>query len=184
MLRQSEALTIVLVSHAFSTRGHVRVYTNKARKRWFDWPKWRLSREEFAQFLQGSYVVPHRFTMDGTVYWLFEGQFYKDTDALTADEVAALLVTRKRQRQHQIDRAKTISAAPATHNSPTSRGTIPDDVKMLVWDRDRGRCRKCGSNHELQFDHVIPISMGGASTPENLQVLCGRCNRAKGASLV
>ena len=67
------------------------------------------------------------------------------------------------------------------HEAP--RGAIPDDVKHLVWQRDGGACRSCGATLELQFDHVIPVSMGGASTPENLQILCGPCNRRKGASL-
>lgn len=64
------------------------------------------------------------------------------------------------------------------------RGQIPDDVKQLVWHRDGGRCRGCGSAGELQYDHVIPVSMGGGSTEDNLQILCGPCNRRKGASVV
>jgi 5-methylcytosine-specific restriction endonuclease McrA len=64
-----------------------------------------------------------------------------------------------------------------------ARGHIPDDVKHLVWTRDQGRCRNCGATAELQFDHVIPVAMGGGSGPENLQVLCGPCNRRKGASV-
>ena len=29
-------------------------------------------------------------------------------------------------------------------------------------------------------DHIIPLSMGGNSTVENLQLICGRCNTRKG----
>jgi 5-methylcytosine-specific restriction endonuclease McrA len=47
--------------------------------------------------------------------------------------------------------------------------------------RDGGRCRQCGSTAQLHFDHVIPISRGGANTLANIQLLCGACNRAKGA---
>ncbi|RSM87100.1 hypothetical protein DMH25_42665 [Streptomyces sp. WAC 01325] len=35
----------------------------------------------------------------------------------------------------------------------------------------------------MQFDHVIPVAMGGSSGADNLQVLCGPCNRSKGAGL-
>ena len=49
--------------------------------------------------------------------------------------------------------------------------------------RDGGRCRQCGSTNQLHFDHVIPISGGGANTVANIQLLCGACNRAKGAKL-
>ncbi|WP_082764056.1 HNH endonuclease signature motif containing protein [Frondihabitans sp. PAMC 28766] len=57
------------------------------------------------------------------------------------------------------------------------------DVRQLVWKRDGGKCRSCGSNTELQLDHIIPVAYGGATTVDNLQVLCGPCNRRKGASV-
>ncbi len=61
------------------------------------------------------------------------------------------------------------------------RREVPPDVKMLVWDRDRGMCAKCGSTEELHFDHIIPFSKGGSSLdPKNIQVLCSKCNMAKG----
>ena len=31
----------------------------------------------------------------------------------------------------------------------------------------------------LEVDHIVPLSRGGLSTPENLQTLCWRCNRSK-----
>lgn len=34
---------------------------------------------------------------------------------------------------------------------------------------------------DLQMDHVYPWSRGGETTYENLQTLCGSCNRTKGA---
>lgn len=36
----------------------------------------------------------------------------------------------------------------------------------------------------LEVDHIVPVSRGGLSTPDNLQTLCWRCNRTKGAKLV
>jgi 5-methylcytosine-specific restriction endonuclease McrA len=63
------------------------------------------------------------------------------------------------------------------------RDVIPDDVKQMVWMRDGGSCRHCGAQAELQFDHIIPVAMGGSSSAENLQILCGPCNRRKSAGL-
>ena len=65
--------------------------------------------------------------------------------------------------------------APLKHRSRY----IPKWIRLRVWDRDKGRCVKCGNYKNLQFDHIIPISKGGASTIENLQILCSKCNGKK-----
>jgi hypothetical protein len=57
---------------------------------------------------------------------------------------------------------------------------ILQDVRIAVAIRDGGRCRQCGAMTDLQFDHVIPHSRGGANTVRNVQLLCGDCNRRKG----
>jgi len=59
--------------------------------------------------------------------------------------------------------------------------SISQSVKIAVSARDGGRCRQCGSTEELHFDHVIPWSKGGSNTIANIQLLCGPCNRRKGA---
>jgi hypothetical protein len=71
----------------------------------------------------------------------------------------------------------SLKAAPFGERSRA----IPQDVKIEVAARDGGRCRQCGSNNELHFDHVIPWSKGGPNTVGNIQLLCGTCNRRKGA---
>ena len=48
----------------------------------------------------------------------------------------------------------------------TQRETIPDKVKMFVWQRDQGRCVKCSSQERLEFDHIIPVSKGGSNGRE------------------
>jgi 5-methylcytosine-specific restriction endonuclease McrA len=116
-------------------------------------------------------------------YWRFGNRWFWDNEGLTAADVRALVVTRDQQRQDTLNRAHT-TADMASRPAPVQRGAIPADVKQLVWHRDRGQCRGCGANTELQFDHIIPIAMGGASTEDNLQVLCGPCNRRKGASII
>jgi 5-methylcytosine-specific restriction endonuclease McrA len=115
-------------------------------------------------------------------YWWFQRRFYSDNDGLSQSQIYALLITRQQREQQRIAIAQATVAVGATPQS-SSRGAIPDDVKQYVWARDGGRCRSCGSGVELQFDHVIPIALGGSSIADNLQVLCGPCNRRKGAGL-
>ena len=63
------------------------------------------------------------------------------------------------------------------------RDRIPDSVRLFVWQRDEGKCVRCGSVEKLEFDHIIPIVKGGANTERNIQLLCESCNRAKGAAI-
>jgi len=114
--------------------------------------------------------------------WQFQGRFYWDNDGLSASQVYALLVTRGMREQQRIERAQAVVAMGSLPRGRVRQG-VPDDLKQLVWQRDSGRCRHCGSQHELQYDHIIPLSMGGATSAENLQILCGPCNRRKGAGL-
>ncbi len=64
-----------------------------------------------------------------------------------------------------------------------TREYIPESVRVFVWRRDGGRCVKCGSQTKLEYDHIIPVSRGGSNTARNIQLLCEKCNREKGASV-
>lgn len=66
--------------------------------------------------------------------------------------------------------------------SPRSR-RITQEVIDSVWNRDGGRCIQCGSNENLEFDHIILHSKGGANTYRNIQLLCEKCNRSKSAKI-
>ena len=52
-----------------------------------------------------------------------------------------------------------------------------------IYARDRNMCQYCGKRYpssELSLDHIIPRSMGGKSTWNNIVCACTRCNVKKG----
>jgi hypothetical protein len=70
--------------------------------------------------------------------------------------------------------------------APQSEGDtrhIPQHIKQAVWQRDQGKCIQCSSSSYLEFDHIIPFSKGGASSVNNVQLLCRKCNLSKGDRL-
>jgi 5-methylcytosine-specific restriction endonuclease McrA len=36
------------------------------------------------------------------------------------------------------------------------------------------------TSNEMEFDHIIPEQLGGATAPQNFTLACRACNRAKG----
>jgi hypothetical protein len=60
-----------------------------------------------------------------------------------------------------------------------AREPIPAHVRRIVWERDDGQCVQCGNTRDLHFDHIIPVSLGGGNSVENIQILCQHCNLRK-----
>lgn len=62
----------------------------------------------------------------------------------------------------------------------TDDSAIPDRVKMRVHAVAEGRCAKCTLEATTgQYDHAIPIIIGGENRESNLQFLCVPCHKAK-----
>ena len=80
------------------------------------------------------------------------------------------------------------------HGYVTARTDIPQrtDVdapknyrqnKHVLYGKQEGQCGGCRMNFPFKIfevDHIIPQSRGGTDHPDNLQLLCGHCNRTKG----
>jgi len=132
---------------------------------------WKEQRQRPVQVMHDS---------DGSrKWWMFKRQFYVEDERYSAEEIRILLLDREAKRKRKIESAKRRleqeSRAPIAR-----RESIPEEVRMFVWRRDQGRCVKCGSKENLEFDHIIPVSKGGSNTARNIQILCQKCNREKG----
>ena len=69
----------------------------------------------------------------------------------------------------------------------TDLGHIPrynaTENKTRLYGEQGGDCNGCGEHFQtqhLEIDHIIAESVGGTDHIENLQLLCGHCNRIKG----
>lgn len=63
------------------------------------------------------------------------------------------------------------------------RGALAGNVDYtVIWERDNGICHICGlpvPTNDVHFDHVIPLSRGGAHSMENVAVAHSMCNLRK-----
>jgi 5-methylcytosine-specific restriction endonuclease McrA len=58
---------------------------------------------------------------------------------------------------------------------------IRKDTVAKVMRRAGGACEQCGSDSDLEIEHLVPVSQGGSNAASNLKLLCGNCIRSKGA---
>jgi hypothetical protein len=70
------------------------------------------------------------------------------------------------------------------------RALMTSKLREKIKVRDDYTCKECSlsirdeKNLLLEIDHIHPLSKGGITAEDNLQTLCWRCNRTKGAKVV
>lgn len=70
---------------------------------------------------------------------------------------------------------------------------ISDEDRRAIYDRDAGMCQLCAapvdfdahylSRSSPTLDHILPRSLGGDDSPDNLRLACRQCNAARGNRL-
>jgi len=128
------------------------------------------SRLGFATINENTLTVEYKF-----VYTSNSGRAQRFfTVPMTEDTIVKLI--------EMLESKLTISAF-----TREQRSLMTSSLRQKIKERDNYTCQSCGNsthiepNLLLEIDHVIPVSKGGYTTEENLQTLCWKCNRSKGA---
>ena len=160
--------------------------------------------DERRKRLEGSIAQLTRY--ESTLAHLAAGEMARDGEVSAITEgrqarAAAIRAEREAELRAEVARA-TPSAdrlldVRGQHFNPSAPGQrdrrrmpLSKEVKQEVWARDGRRCQRCRitdsdavarDGEHLHYDHMLAFSRGGGDTARNIQLLCGRCNRAKGA---
>lgn len=142
----------------------------------------RWSKAQMAAAQQAQATEPVPVWRDGRRnLWLFSDGFYWEDDGLDAEDVKALVLQRKRRQAQKLQSARSLMRAE--ENGRSTRVAPSTELRRAVFERDGGRCVECGGSFDLQYDHILPVAHGGATTLQNLQLLCADCNRRKSDSI-
>lgn len=91
---------------------------------------------------------------------------------------AAKIARRRWAKRNPVKRRAISQRYTARKNGAPGRGVTAEDIERIL-ERDGHQCLVCGAIEDLEMDHIIPLSRGGAHDPSNLQTLCRSCNSSK-----
>lgn len=110
---------------------------------------------------------------------LFQNCFYHVKRDHTPEELKLLVFEAADKDRIKFERLKSKYYSESSQEIKFNRPRISEEVRIAVWRRDEGKCVRCGSRENLEYDHIIPISQGGSNTVRNIELLCEKCNRTK-----
>lgn len=105
----------------------------------------------------------------------------RDAGLLDQDERGTLRVHNWDGRQFNTEE-KAQQRVARYRQKLASNGVGPNDAAKFreqVYRRDGEKCIYCLSDEQLCLDHIVPVSQGGKTHPDNLATACKRCNSGK-----
>ena len=91
----------------------------------------------------------------------------------------------KKTKKEYYENNKDVFMASSRNRRARNRGAsgshTKDDI-ILILTMQNDKCAWCRSrlNGKYHIDHIQPLSKGGSNFPNNLQILCAKCNLRKG----
>jgi hypothetical protein len=176
----SNNVSKIVLDHDFT-------YVNKETKALIDDLKnkrsiWQSSQTEPVLFIEGKQkpwkdIVYHERWVWGFV--LYQNCLYEVTEDHSEEQIRLLVLEFADSERRKFERLRAKFDSTLSKELKYERTPIPVDVRIAVWRRDQGRCVRCGSRENLEYDHIIPVSQGGSNTLRNIELLCEKCNRSK-----
>ena len=104
--------------------------------------------------------------------WIWE---LKPSEVTASEDGLALLFAevaeQARHKHGRLTHDAFSNAATATVEA------VSKNTRIAVFRRDHGKCAKCGSHDQIDFEYIVPLNKGGSDTPQNVHLLCGKCRR-------
>jgi len=116
--------------------------------------------------------------------WWFKGFVYFAEGHHVDEQIRLLILEDFDKERRRFEKLKTKFDEIQTVDSDSKRHRIPEKVRIEVWRRDGGKCARCESRVNLEYDHIVPISKGGSNTARNIELLCEKHNRSKSNNVV
>jgi 5-methylcytosine-specific restriction endonuclease McrA len=82
-------------------------------------------------------------------------------------------------------RCQSVLSAVNEHRRRNAPGKFTADDITRLYEQQQGECVYCsvGLSSGYHIDHIIPIAKGGTNYPDNIQLLCPKCNLKKNAKM-
>ena len=123
-------------------------------------------------------LLTHRLEQDG----YFKDQNVKDLDMKIKEQGEDFdilnCIDKKSKNYSPLPRRTDVEEQNL--NEPKTKKAIKD----VLYQQQEHKCNGCGRVLDidlLEIDHIVPKSHGGGDYMENYQLLCGSCNKIKGA---
>ena len=113
----------------------------------------------------------------GRLYKEFAEKSYNPKEL--ESEVSVLMADKEVQKRSGI---YEFLLSGRTRGEKLNLRTFDEDDKRAAYELQKGVCPVCHGHFdyaEMEGDHIVPWSRGGKTVPENLQMLCRRCNALK-----
>lgn len=172
LLSQTEPVIIDIIEHPWGRMGGGGLIQASQFVRWF------CNYLEAPKRFEWTKLFNYGFQEEDAL-WLYKDAVYLARGNYSHDEKKLLILEYVKKEQRKFERLKNSLSEKETEEIKYERTRISEEVRIAVWRRDQGKCARCGSRVNLEYDHIVPVSKGGGNTERNIELLCQDCNRFK-----